>query len=221
MERASATLIRWLMRRFKSFGIRGAKDQLGPGYGAIKEVGLDHLAEAPALQVLHLDIRVQSQLSVRLKQPIAQLDIFDGRGMVVVLVEAAGVEEDLASNGAATAPECRSLTVRMLVHEGVHQITVLRHEILSGRRTVIGPHDRIEVGIRGKLGEDLGYRIRGDADVGIEEEHNFAARRFRPDVSGPRRTKPAVGRQHLRPMFGRYFERIIGRPIVHYDAFQR
>ena len=173
------------------------------------------------LQMLHLDISVQSQLSVRLKQPITQIDIFDGRGMVVVLVETAEIEEDLPSNGAATAPKRRCHAVRMLVHESMHQIAVLGHEVLGGRGTVIRAHDRIKLWIPGELGDDLRYRIGIGADVRIEEEQNLAASCFRPDVSGPRGTKPAVGREHLRPVFGRYFGRIIRRAVVYHDAFQR
>jgi hypothetical protein len=109
----------------------------------------------------------------------------------------------------------------MLVHITVHQVPELGHEVLGGWRIVIGPHDCVEFRILRKLGYDLANRIGRDADVCVKEEHDLAARSSRPDVPGPRRTKPAACRPHLGPVLRRYFERIISGPIVHYDAFHR
>jgi hypothetical protein len=108
----------------------------------------------------------------------------------------------------------------MLVHESVHQIAVLGQEVWGGGGTVIRAHNRIKLWIAGELGDEFRYCIGVDADVGIEEKYNFAPCCFRPQVSRPRGAKPAVGREHLRLVLSRYSGRIIGRPVVHDDAFQ-
>src|SRR5262245_50222092 len=105
------------------------QDDSRPGNRAVKNIGFEHPAKRPSLQMRDLNVMVQHNSPPRLAKPGAKLDILDG-GPAIAFVESTHGQEQFASNSAAASPERRGLTARLLVYKVVRQVLVLGDEIL-------------------------------------------------------------------------------------------
>ena len=87
------------------------EQQRDPGHAARREVGAQHLHEAPALEMRALDLGPQLDARAGGGHPHPELDVLDRGDRVALGVEAAGGQERLAAHRAESRPR-RSLPGR-------------------------------------------------------------------------------------------------------------
>jgi len=93
--------------------------------------------------VLHLQFRIERDSSAGARQPIAQLDVFDG-WTAIAFIEAAVLQENLTANGAAPS-ECRSFPLVPSDAQKNASGFVLREKVFRGGGIVIRSNQRVEL----------------------------------------------------------------------------
>ena len=96
--------------------------QLDPRNPATPEVSPHHLPQAPVLQVRALEVGIEHDEGTIRSKPRAELDVLDRGHGVALGVEAAGVEEGVASNRTESGPKRRHGSCSLLVNEVVEEI---------------------------------------------------------------------------------------------------
>src|SRR5262249_7686420 len=169
----------------------GTQDKGGPGQGTAEEIGAEQGESGPALLVRDLDVLAHLNPAARRLQAVAQLNVLDAL-RAVPLVEAAAGQENVAANGAASAPERVAFLMRVLVDVMLEQVLVLGQEVRGGRGIIVGANDR---GVLRPVAERLAHLAddRGRHDhIGINEQKEFVPGSARPQVA--RRGGPAPSR---------------------------
>ena len=169
-------------------------DQEHPGDAAAEDVGADHLAERPPLQVRRQDVAGQNDAVAGAGQAIAQLDVLDRRPGVEPRVEAAEIEEDLAADHPAAGPEgVRGagvvVEIPLLVHVMVQQVPELADDPGCRRLVVIRAEEGGERGVGEEPRHAAGEGAGVDGHVGVEEEDQGREASWAPRLraaAGPR-----------------------------------
>ena len=103
------------------------REEARPRNATIAEVGGDHLAQRPSLQVRALNVRAQHDAIAERADAMSELDVLDLRPGKAPLVVHSRFDEHMAANRAATSPERVRLARVVRVCEVMEQIAVLRH----------------------------------------------------------------------------------------------
>ena len=162
----------------RAVGAAGLLQQTGPGEGAVADLGAPEVAEGPALEVRAVHRRVDQQAATSGVQAHAELDVLDRWPREAGGVEAAGVGEGVAADGAESGPEGRGRAGVGGVHVVVSEVRVPRGGTWGGRVGVVAAEDRDELAVvvvvvvvvggdgAVQLGDGVGVRH----DVGVDEE---------------------------------------------------
>ncbi len=103
----------------------GTEDEPCPGQGAAPDVGMKPRSDGPVFQVLDLDGGVECDAVAGAAETMPKGDVFNAR-TDVALVEASDAKKDFAADRSAAGPKCGSILTRMLMHEVVQEVLVLR-----------------------------------------------------------------------------------------------
>ena len=89
-------------------GSRAVLDnQPQPGHTALEQIGFEHGAELPFLEVLPLNCGVEAQLGSASVEAHSKLDVLHGGMRKSLLVEAANAQECVSTNRPEPCPERR------------------------------------------------------------------------------------------------------------------
>ena len=150
-----------------------AQQQGGPGNAAAEEVGQDHAAQCPVLQVRAEQEWIEPDLADG-RQTSAELDVLDRRGWVPLGIEPSDAEERVATDGAETRPERRRRTCGLLVHVMVQEVAKARNGARRLGRVVVRAEDGDQA--RGlERAPDPLERVGVRQHVGVDEDENVTA----------------------------------------------
>ena len=161
-----------------------AQQQRSPGNAAPAEVGQDHAAQCPALQMRAEQEWIEPDLADA-RQTSAELDVLDRRGWVPLGIEPADAEERVATNGAETRPERRRRTRGLLVHVMVQEVAKARNDARRLGRVVVRAEDGDQLRGLERAADPL-ERIGVRQHVGVDEDEHVTSCAVRTVVAGGR-----------------------------------
>ena len=160
----------------------GPQQERHPRHTAAGEVGADHAAQRPRLEVGALDGRVEHDPRAAGDEPGTQVDVFDRRVREAFAVEAARRQERVAADRAQPGPE-RARRAGSPVVDVVVQQVAERRDGAAGRGVVVGPEDGGQAGVVRERRADAGERVGVHLDVRVDEHEHVTTRAVRPGVA--------------------------------------
>ena len=157
-----------------------AEKQSRPRNRAIKNIGMNYLAQGPLLPVGGLDFAAKQQPMTGAMQSHAQLDVLDA-GPAVRFIEPLCLFECLPSKRSATGPKSGRFAPAHLVDVMVQKISILRHDSFARRSFVVGSKNGGHIFLRAKLFFHPAKCVPMHGDVAVYKNNNVAG-------SGPHST---------------------------------
>ena len=157
-----------------------AELQAGQRDGA-QEVGAQQTTERVPLDVLHLELGLHADTDTEARKLLPEGRVLDVR-VAVAFVEPARRQEGIAPDGGGGGVEERDLARLSDVRPAHPQVLVLAHEVAVAHRGRLDADETVHVAPRVAVRETR-ERVRGDHDIGVDEEQERAARGARAHVA--------------------------------------